>query len=82
LPRTVIVWGGLSLASVLSYWIGESAGSGRVAATAAVLGIAFAKARYIGLDFMELRHAPRAMRIAFEAWAIAACLGLIALFSS
>ena len=75
------VWLGLTLATLLSYAIVDGGLLPRPLATVAVLAIAFAKARYIGLDFMELRGAPRALRIAYEAWALVACLGLIALFS-
>jgi hypothetical protein len=32
----------------------------------AVLGIAAVKVRLVGLDFMELRHAPIALRAVFE----------------
>ena len=45
------------------------------------VGIAFAvaafKARLVILDYMELRHAPRAWRLAFEAWALLAAGGLL-----
>lgn len=37
-------------------------------AGAVVVGIAFIKARYIMLDFMELRDAPPPMRLFAEAW--------------
>ncbi len=35
-----------------------------------VLGIAAAKIRLVGLDFMELRHAPVALRTVFECYCV------------
>jgi LDH2 family malate/lactate/ureidoglycolate dehydrogenase len=65
---------------VLSVWVVDASELRRPLATAVALAIAFVKARYIGLDFMALRAAPRALRLAYEAWALVACIGLIALF--
>ena len=42
-----------------------------------VLAIATVKMRLVGLDFMELRHAPVPLRAAFEAY----CLALFAALS-
>jgi hypothetical protein len=35
-----------------------------------VLGITAVKVRLVGLDFMELRHAPAALRTAFELYGV------------
>jgi len=43
-----------------------------------VLGIAAIKVRLVGLDFMELRHAPIPLRAAFETY----CIGMWALLSA
>jgi hypothetical protein len=48
--------------------------------TAAVITIAAVKARFVGLDFMELRGAPVLMRVAFEAWCIILCVALVGLY--
>ncbi len=45
-----------------------------------MLLIAFVKARLIGLEFMELRAAPRLLRLIFEAWTVVACTTLLALY--
>lgn len=45
-----------------------------------ILAVAFIKVRYVILDFMEIRHAPRAMRLAAEIWTLVVCLALIALY--
>jgi hypothetical protein len=50
-----------------------------IAATAILL-LAFFKARIIGLEFMELRHAPLPLRIGLEIWVIAACATLLSLY--
>jgi hypothetical protein len=38
------------------------------------------KARLIGLEFMELRRAPLALRLAFELWVLVVCAGLLGLY--
>ncbi|MFB0874456.1 cytochrome C oxidase subunit IV family protein [Sphingobium sp. sgz301303] len=43
-------------------------GGNRQVAAAAVIVIAFIKVRIIGLDYMEIRNAPRLLRALFEAW--------------
>jgi hypothetical protein len=75
MSRTLWVWLALVLATLLSLAAGQSS-----FAPTLPLAIAFVKARYVGLEFMELRHAPLALRGAFEAWALATCAVLIALF--
>jgi hypothetical protein len=49
----------------------------------AVVGIfliAAVKVRYVVLDFMELRHAPIPVRVAFEAWPIVVTAVILALW--
>jgi hypothetical protein len=36
--------------------------------SSAVIAVAFLKVRFVGLDFMELRESPAALRRAFELW--------------
>lgn len=43
----------------------------------AVLVIAFIKVRVVILDFMEVRHAPFALRGVLEIWGVAVCGGLL-----
>ena len=63
----------LSLESIhLNGWLLDARFQG-----VAVLILAFIKVRLIMLDFMEIRHAPIALRIAMECWVIIACGGLI-----
>jgi caa(3)-type oxidase subunit IV len=78
--RVAVVWLVLLTATLLSWESARSSGEYRLA-SAAVLLIAFLKARLIGLEFMELRAAPRVLRFIFEAWVVVACATLLALYS-
>ena len=68
--RATVVWLGLMVATVVTTWgLSKNAFSPVVAVVGTFL-IAGVKVRYVMLDFMELRNAPRAVRIAFEAWPV------------
>ncbi|BBZ74851.1 hypothetical protein MANY_01880 [Mycolicibacterium anyangense] len=68
--RATLVWLGLILATVVTTWgLSKNAFSPVVAVVGTFL-IAAVKVRYVILDFMELRTAPRPVRIAFEIWPI------------
>ncbi len=71
LPRRAAVsWVLLVAATGVSFAVGAEHGTGSAVAVV-VLGIAAAKARLVGLDFMELRRAPIALRAAFEGYCVA-----------
>lgn len=75
------VWLGLVLATLASWWLGTDHGfGGERAATVAVLVIAFAKVRFVGLYFMELRHAPAPLRAAMELYSVVICAALIGIY--
>jgi apolipoprotein N-acyltransferase len=78
----VYVWAGLLIATVLSYWLGaeHAIGSTTPVYSVLIVFVAFVKVRFIGLYFMELRSAPRRLRAAYEAWCLAACATLIAIY--
>jgi len=78
--RVAVVWLVLLAATFLSWESAHSAGEYRLASTVVLL-IAFLKVRLIGLEFMELRSAPRVLRFIFEAWVVVACATLLALYS-
>lgn len=80
--RITLVWLGLVLATCLSWETGgDLAGLGDVRSLGtAVLVIAFVKVRYIMLEFMELRHAPLAMRLFAESWAVLVCAAVVILY--
>ena len=80
--RVTWLWGLLIAAIALSWAFGHGLGAGvdtRWSGTA-VLVIAFLKARVVFLDFMELRPAPIALRLALEAWTIAVASTLLVLY--
>jgi hypothetical protein len=74
--RAGVSWLVLIAATLLSYTMGAEHGVGS-AVVVVVFAIAAIKVRLIGLDFMELRSAPIALRAAFESY----CLGLWAVLS-
>jgi hypothetical protein len=71
-----VSWLILVAATLASFALGADHGTGSLVAVA-VLAIAAIKVRLVGLDFMELRHAPIPLRAAFEVY----CVGLWALLS-
>ena len=80
--RITGVWLVLIVATILSWQFGHGFGFGANFhyATAAILIISFVKIRFVFLDFMELRTAPLALRLVFEAWAVIVCSVLIYLY--
>ncbi|MGK2912948.1 MAG: cytochrome C oxidase subunit IV family protein [Porticoccaceae bacterium] len=80
--RVTLVWLLLMLATGLSWELGHGLGFGdnHHRATMAVVVIAFIKARFVFLEFMELRTAPLPLRLAFEAWTILVCGTLLVLY--
>ena len=67
--RSTYVWLGLVAVTVVSWAVGAEHGVGSSVAVV-VLALALVKVRFVGLDFMELRHAPMVLRAAFEAYCI------------
>ncbi len=81
--RITAVWSLLIAATLLSWWLGTDHGLGsNTAATLAVIAVAFFKVRCIGLYFMELRHAPIALRLVFEGYVVVVCGVVIGLYLS
>jgi Prokaryotic Cytochrome C oxidase subunit IV len=80
--RLLICWAvlvALTLASFESAW-GLGWARDPVVAIAIVIGAALIKVRLVILDFMEVRHAPFALRLALEAWVLALGGGILALW--
>jgi hypothetical protein len=62
------------VATVVTFWLGirhpfVGTSIGLAASIAIVIGVG--KTAFIGLEFMELRHAPPSLRYAFLAWCAA-----------
>jgi Prokaryotic Cytochrome C oxidase subunit IV len=78
------VWLGLVVATLISWQLGvEDVFDDSVAltlTTLTILGVAFVKIRFVGLDFMEIRHAPRVLRLVFYVWMVAVYLELVVLY--
>jgi hypothetical protein len=67
--RAGLSWLVLVAATLMSWAIGSEHGTGSMTAVV-VLGVAAIKVRLVGLDFMELRHAPIPLRAVFELYCI------------
>lgn len=69
--RPTLVWIFLMTATAATVWLGTDhpfVSLGANLAPALALGLAFVKAHLIGQDFMEIRTAPPALRVAFSLW--------------
>jgi len=79
LKRQTVLWLALLLLTLLSAEVLRRRGGivGYSIDVTAVLLVTLIKARIIGLDFMELRGAPRRLRLAFEAWLVMVSLGIL-----
>ncbi len=77
--RAGVSWLLLVVATLASWLVGAEHGTGSTAAVV-VLAIAAVKIRLVGLDFMELRHAPVPLRAAFEGYCVALWAVLSGLF--
>ena len=83
LARTVVtpVWLLLVVATVISWMLGANYGPGNhEAATVTVMVVSFVKVRFVGLYFMELRHAPLPLRLGFEAYVLVVCGAVLGLY--
>ena len=79
--RITVIWLLLVAATLFSWESARGdAGHGPHLTTVAILVIALAKIRFIGLDFMELRHAPTPMRGFLELWLVVVGIALAAIY--
>ena len=69
--RVTMVWFGLVVLTCVTTWGLSKDMISPVVAVVGIFLIAALKVRYVMLDFMELRHAPIPVRVAFEAWPVA-----------
>jgi Prokaryotic Cytochrome C oxidase subunit IV len=69
--RTTAIWLILVAASFLTWWLGTNDSRDQLAdriMIAVVVVIAFLKAYFIGMEFMEVRGAPAVLRGLFAGW--------------
>lgn len=79
--RITAVWALLVAATMLSWELGHGLGFASArSAGAAILIVTFIKVRFVMLDFMEVRRAPRWMRGVGEAWIVLITTLLVVLF--
>ncbi|WP_067678793.1 cytochrome C oxidase subunit IV family protein [Nocardia miyunensis] len=72
------IWLLLVAATALSWTLGVEAGG--TVTSLAVIVVAFAKVRLIGLYFMELRNAPACLQAAFEAYVMLTCALIVSVY--
>jgi len=69
--RPTVIWGLLVIATAATFWVGTNhpfSTLGTELAPVLTLALAFVKASLVGREFMEIRLAPRPLRLAFAAW--------------
>ncbi|WP_241962384.1 cytochrome C oxidase subunit IV family protein [Rhodococcus opacus] len=64
------VWPLLMAATGASTWLLSKDAFSPTIAVVGIILIAAVKVRFVMLDFMELRHSPLPVRIAFEGWIV------------
>lgn len=81
---TTYVWIILSAITIVSWWLAPAHGHGAavpsVPITVAVILLAFIKGRMIIRYFMEVRTAPRWLKLTTDAWLIALWGGVLAIY--
>ena len=77
---STLVWAVLMLATVVTTWVLSKDIVAVRPGTVAIIAIAAYKVRLVLLHFMELRHAPRALRVVFETWVLVVACAMIALY--
>lgn len=84
LDRTTIIWLLLMLATILSWFLGVNQNQAVLNATASVsiILVAFIKVRLVMTDFMEVRSAPRGLRMMCDAWMTILCASMMVLYFS
>jgi len=75
--RLTVTWSALVILTLLSFTVLQGFQPYQLAG-AAVIVVAFVKARLVGLEFMELRKAPLVLRLMFETWIVLICSTIVA----
>ena len=82
--RLTLVWIALSLATLMSWWIGSRythSFDRNAAVTFAVLLLAAVKIRFIMSDFMEVRQAPPLLRRLTDGWIVLVIASLLVIYT-
>ncbi len=76
--RVTLVWLALLALTFASFLVGVEQGAGVASAAAVVIiGVALFKVRLIGIHFMDLRVAPRPLRLIFEGYVLVVFIVLV-----
>lgn len=78
--RVTTVWMGLMLATCITTWGLSMDLFDMDVAVVGIFLIAAVKVSYVMLDFMELRHAPLPVRVAFQVWPVAVTIVILGLW--
>jgi Prokaryotic Cytochrome C oxidase subunit IV len=81
--RATAVWMLLMAATALTWWLGADHGAdlgGGRTWVALAIPVAFLKVYLIGSEFMEVRTAPRALRLVFGAWVMVLTVALTLIY--
>jgi hypothetical protein len=83
--RLALVWIGLSLITLLSWWLAGGRGHAtfdrNAGITFGVLLLAAVKIRLIMTDFMEVRHAPPLLRRLTDGWIVLVIGSLLGIYA-
>lgn len=82
LSRASLTWFFLALLTIVSWTLGSGhalgSGGNHLSASLVIIVVAVVKVRLVGMYFMELRHAPFALRLVFEMY----CAAVLVVLSS
>jgi Prokaryotic Cytochrome C oxidase subunit IV len=83
--RLTMVWAILSAVTIVSWWLGRTAHAGghlvaSVPVTVGILAIALFKCRLIIRQFMEVRSAPRWLKLFTDGWLLVFWGAVLALY--
>lgn len=80
----LVVWAALMAATLASWWLGieegGEPGEGAALGGVAAIVLAFAKIRFVGSHFMELREAPLVLRVILDAYVVVVGVALVVIY--
>lgn len=85
LTRASLIWLALMVLTVASWLLGTGLNThffGIHAEGSAILILAMIKARMIINNFMEVRHAPTALKLCCDAWTIAVAASMLGIYNN
>ena len=81
--RIGLAWAGLLIATLVSWELGHGIGIPSVRhASIAIILVSFVEVRFVVREFMELRHAPMALKLLADGWILVVCTVMIGLYAA